>query len=493
MASQIASGSSDEDSENSQPSQHVIQKSFSSTPMSFYEALVDRYLHADQFQVPAFVHFDEPPKTNFESDGCKLGKLKTLGLDHKHITSAGIPAEGLASLCPNVTLLHLAKNYLQDWSDIEAILREFPHLEECNLQNTSFTMTPEEIANISPQIICTKLRTLNLTQTQVGWPELQRIVLQCPNIRDLDLFGNGISSIPVEAVKSISKIVVLTLSQNSISSWGEVLKLGVLTNLETLHLNDNPISFDGYSPQHNAESISLETLSIQEPAGHENSTSNTDNELVAKSNDQIPLFASLLTLSLAAVNLCRWHELDIIADLPALKNVRLRDIPLANDLPQPDRRKIFLSWFPNIAKLNGSSWDTEERMSAERFTIRYFSSQEYKPLVLPRLIKKHGDLKPLKDIDISFGYKEIVEVEFIFNNKTWRRQKIVVKQTVKDLIFWLKKELKVPRNSFQVYHQPSSASYNLEDMRELYMSSLPLSRFNIRDGDQIVINMIVKV
>ena len=495
MASQVATDSEDNLEENPEKapiSEHATKKSLSNTPMSFYEALIDRYLNADQFQVPDFVHFDAPPPTNFESDGYKLGKLKTLGLDNKNIYRAGIPAEGLASLCPNVTLLHLAKNNLQNWSEIETILREFPHLEECNLHRTSFTMEPEEISDLSPQVICSKLHTLNLSYTHVGWPEIQHITLQCPNLRDLDLCGNGISSISVEALKSISNIVVLTLSLNSIESWGEVLKLGVLTKLETLHLNDNPISFDGYSPQSNAELIELETPSIDSGASDElaqqkNSTSNTSDELVSKPNQQAPLFASLLTLSLAAVNICRWHELDIIADLPALRSVRLRDIPLAGDLSQLDRRKIFLSWFPNIAKLNGSTYNGEERVSAERFTIRYFSTLEYKPLFLPRLIKKHGDLKQLKDIDISFGYKEMVKVEFIYESKIWRRQKISVKQTVKELIFWLKKELKVPRNSFLVYYQPVSASHNIDDLRELSMSSLPLSRFNIRDGDQILI------
>ena len=491
MASQIATGSgdsSDENLENSQPPQQAIKKSMSNTPMSFYEALVDRYLNADQFQVPDYVHFKAPPPTNFESDGYKLGKLKTLGLDYKNIYRAGIPVGGLAALCPNVTLLHLARNNLQCWSEIEAILREFPHLGECNLHRTSFTIKPEEIANLSPQIICTKLHTLNLTHTLVGWPEIQHIAKQCPNLRDLDLHGNGISSVSVEALTYISKIVALTLSLNSISSWGEVLKLGVLTDLETLHLNDNPISFDGYSTQHDTNLIPLETLSIQhgETVSQESSTTNANEE----SASNAPLFASLSTLSLAAVNLCRWQELDIIAALPALKSIRLRDIPLASDLPQTDRRKIFLAWFPNIEKLNGSTYNGEERIGAERFTVRFFSSQDYKPLFISRLVKKHGDLKQLEVIDISFGYKEIVEVEFIFQNKTWRRQKISVKQTIKELIFWLKKELKVPRNSFTVFHQPSSASRNMEHMRELYMSSLPLSRFDIQDGDIIVINMI---
>ena len=448
----------------------IIKKSFSNSPMSFYEALIDRYLNADQFHLPKFVQFKAPPSINFESDGFKLGKLKTLGLDKKNIYKAGIPAEGLSSLCPNVTQLHLARNTLQHWTEIEAILREFPLLEECNLHNTCFTIRPENLAVIHPPVICPKLHTLDLAHTGVGWSEIKHIALQCPNISVLDLAGNSIDNISAEALNCIPNLVCLILSLNNIKSWEEVTKLGIMPNLETLQLSNNPLSLDNYSP------------ALIPDTGPVN-----DNELVSKPT-ATPLFSSLTSLSLAAVNICKWHELDVIAELPALKHVRLRDIPLASEISQEDRRKIFLSSLPNIVKLNGSMFDGEERSKSERFTLRYFYPLDYNPQFIPRLIKKHGNLQPLVDIDISFGYKEIIEVEFVYKSKLWRRQKISVKQTVKELIFWLKKELQVPKNSFKVYLLPASAVGNdFEDMEELYMSSLPLSRFDIREGDKIMI------
>ncbi|KAI6653523.1 Tubulin-specific chaperone cofactor E-like protein [Oopsacas minuta] len=462
----------------------VFQRSTSNNPMSFYEALVDRYLNAHEYQVPSFVHFQIPP-IDYESDGCKLGKLRTLVLDKKNIYKAGIPDGGLSKLCPNITLIHLSRNPLKSWSVIESILREFPLLEECNLHRTCFTISPEDLSAISPTIICPKLHTLNLAHTNIGWSEIQHIALQCPNLRDLELVGNSLESISTKALDCLPNIECLNLSLNKIHSWEEVTKLGKLPKLEILHLSNNPISFQNYCthPSIACNTTSVETIPTEIEFQQQDSTNNETVE-----PPQIPLFPSLLTLSLAEVNLCKWQELDILAALPVLKNIRLKDLPLASDISQEDRRKIFLSWFPNIVKLNGSTSDVNERIKSERFTLRYFYSLEYKPLFLPRLIKKYGDLKPLIDIDLSFGYKEIIEVEFMYKSKLWRREKITVKQTVKDLIFWLKKELNVPKNSFTVYHLPESADRNsFTDMVELYMSSLPLSRFDIHEGDQIII------
>lgn len=453
-----------------EPEKPLVKKAFSNSPMSFYEALVDRYLNADQFKIPTFVQFGAPPPTNFESDGFKLGKLKTLGLDKKNIYKADIPAEGLSSLCPNVTQLHLAKNSLQHWTEIEAILREFPLLEECNLHGTWFSIRTEELAVIPPPVICPKLHTLDLAHTGVGWPEIKHIALQCPSISVLDLAGNNIETIPVGGLDCLPNLVCLILSLNNIKSWEEVTRLGILPKLETLQVSNNPLSLDNYSP------------TVIPDTGPVN-----DNELASKPA-ATPLFSSLTSLSLQSANICKWHELDVLADLPALTQVRLKDIPLASEISQEDRRKIFLSWLPNIVKLNGSPFDNEERTKSERFTLRYFFPLDYKPPILSRLIEKHGNLKPLVEIDISFGYKEIIEVEFVYKSKLWRREKISVKQTVKELIFWLKKELQVPKNSFKVYHIPASAVGNdFNDMEELYMSSLPLSRFDIHEGDKLMI------
>ena len=468
-----------------------IKKSLSNNPTSFYEALVDRYLNAHEFNVPSFVHFKMPPPTDFELDGCKLGKLKTLGLDHKYIYKAGIPVEGLAKLCPNATSLHLARNNLQTWSEIELILREFPQLEDFNLRANIFTMSHDELSNQTPPILCPKLQTLDLTHTQIGWPQIQCIALQCPQLKGLEIGSNNLDEVSAEALVCLQNIEVLVLSSNNIKSWDEVLKLGVLPKLETLHLSYNPICFSKCGKKNSEKQIITDSNAIQELGESIDQLSTTeqnqDEDPKPKPLDPTPLFPSLTTISLAEVNICKWDELDIIAELP-VTNMRIKDIPLAHDIPQEDRRKLFLAWFPCITKLNGSVCDEGERIKAERFTIRYFHTLDYKPKCLPRLIKMHGDLKPLVDIDISFGYKEFVKVEFIYQSKVWRVQKISVKQTVRELLMGLSREFKRPYRTMQLFHLQSSKKAQFDKMQELTLSSLPLSRFDIHDGDQIIIS-----
>lgn len=54
-------------------------------------------------------------------------------LNEVNVAHAGIPQEGLTSLCPNVVDLDLANNMLKDWSEVLNIMHHLPGLKFVNI------------------------------------------------------------------------------------------------------------------------------------------------------------------------------------------------------------------------------------------------------------------------------------------------------------------------------------------------------------------------
>lgn len=199
-------------------------------------------------------------------------------------------------------------------------------------------------------------------------------------------------------------------------------------------------------------------------------------------------FQRLQTLCLSKTKINSWENLYQLRKFPGLHSVRLMDIPFLNDLPPEERRKLYAASLSNISCLNGSEVTLNEREKAERHFLRYYSERPDKPEWYTDLESKHGALKPLVDIDLGARYHTWAKIIFIYNGLEIFTEKVHVVQPVGKLRKHLAKCLALPINGFRMFHYPCSPEHgNIEkaELQELRLDSLPMSRFDLLDGDEI--------
>lgn len=114
-----------------------------------------------------------------------------------------------------------------------------------------------------------------------------------------------------------------------------------------------------------------------------------------------------------------WDDIDLLSKFTALKNVRVQNWPLWEkcDSTEHERRQLLIARLPSVQVLNGGGTiGSEEREDAERAFIRYYmhKPETEQPARYKELIKKHGKLDPLVNIDLKPEKK--VQVKFICDN-----------------------------------------------------------------------------
>lgn len=199
-------------------------------------------------------------------------------------------------------------------------------------------------------------------------------------------------------------------------------------------------------------------------------------------------FQRLQTLCLSKTKINSWEHLYQLTKFPGLHSVRLMDIPFLSDLHPEERRKLYAASLSNISCLNGSEVTLNEREKAERHFLRYFSERSDKPDWYHELESKHGTLRPLADIDLGARYHTWAKIIFIYNGLEIFTEKVHVVQPVGKLRKHLAKCLTLPINGFKMFHYPCSPEHGNKEkpeLQELRLDSLPMSRFDFLDGDEI--------
>ena len=155
--------------------------------------------------------------------------------------------DALAVLLPNLAHLGLSDNLLGRWQDVHSISH---HLQSLTALNLSFNRL-EDAASLQQLSACTNIQTLVLNGCNVEWPDVLAVGHAMPELRELYLSENGISSLAgigtaesgagAPMAKALPQLQVLDLMQNRLSRWQDVQPLSQLTTLSELKLSDNPL------------------------------------------------------------------------------------------------------------------------------------------------------------------------------------------------------------------------------------------------------------
>ena len=183
------------------------------------------------------------------------------------------------------------------------------------------------------------------------------------DLKELSLADNCLASVPSAFGQRLEKIETLRLDGNLIRSWGSLSVLGRLPGLTRLTLNRNPLEGSWCDIESEGEGDD----GSQGAGG-------------AK-------FASLRSLSLNGTCIRSWEQVDALALLPALRDVRLQDIELTEHLGSDEKRMLVIAHLPNVSSggkgrqtvgsetcglLNGGMVTANERRDAHRHYLEYW-------------------------------------------------------------------------------------------------------------------------
>ncbi|XP_078595836.1 tubulin-specific chaperone cofactor E-like protein [Branchiostoma floridae x Branchiostoma japonicum] len=201
-------------------------------------------------------------------------------------------------------------------------------------------------------------------------------------------------------------------------------------------------------------------------------------------------FAQLKSLSVSDTSVSSWRDLEGLRNFAKLDTLRIQGIPLLQDANPEDRRQLFIASLPSITKLNGSRVADNEREKAERFFLRHFADKDDKPATYRLLKEKHGELSPVRQVDIRRGFQAWAEVRLVYGGRTVEEATLRTNETIGKLKNYCARLVKQYPPWVRLYHvAKSSWEDGTSEMQELFLDSLPLSRYDVKDGDEILIDV----
>ncbi|XP_076110268.1 tubulin-specific chaperone cofactor E-like protein isoform X1 [Mytilus galloprovincialis] len=358
-----------------------------STEITMVEAIHQKY----DDDVETCIHIHIPASAPGKTESGNLVIPPILALHDSNISGAG-DTDRLETLCKQVQELDLTKNCIKDWSQIIEVIERLPKLRFLNLtsnpiENRLSWECDKQFPNIS---------NLILNDTNVSWECLMKLLHVFPRVEELHLSLNGYSSVELHGDFRYPPLTRLYLNGNKIQDWTEMCRLGqCFPHLENL--------------------VAMES----------------DLTSIMSDVDLKETFPCLKSLNLTKTKLATWEDIEVFREFPVLVDLRIKDLPFIQTLPEKERRQNIVSRLPNITKLNGSPVHEQEREEAERAYIRNFLDAESKPQRFYELKKIHGKVEHLADIDLAPDDLHY-HIKVKFENKE-EMMDILKEQTVKDL------------------------------------------------------------
>ncbi|GAX83880.1 hypothetical protein CEUSTIGMA_g11305.t1 [Chlamydomonas eustigma] len=386
---------------------------------SLLEAVIARYTGqkgelGDVDQSEMYVHTAQNRKVNIHLVGEEL--IRTRQSQIQHLTSARVVGASVSNMdeslligssLPSLTELDLTCNLLSSWEAVHHLCTALPKIQILNLSDNRIAI-PASIAVDQQQLI--GLRALVLNDCMMMWRQVLTLGAVLPNLDELHLCGNNIKSLIssenerdsdiYHLATTFSKLKLLNLEDNLISTWKDVQPLAALPNLSRLHLSNNPLSEVDYISNVNAlaaastsTSVPVDSMIPSAPdsgpgsigprsiapgsigsgsiaPGSIGSAGQTEPASISSASRLKEPFPCLECLLLGKCNLSDWMHVDQLGLFPVLKELRITGNPVLA-LSKSGGRFEVVGRIGGLKLLNGAEVRQVERRDAE---LRYLQN-----------------------------------------------------------------------------------------------------------------------
>ncbi len=273
---------------------------------------------------------------------------------------------------------------------------------------------------------------------------------------------NGYSTVDFRETFKHEGLKNLHFNDNQIEQWDEMAKLSsAFPNLQRLIAASNPIA------------------------------------AVPNDLDTSRVFTELLVLNFNNSSLSEWDSIESLQTLQKLQDLSILKIPLSQQMEVGKRRKAFVARLPNLNKLNKTPITDSEREMAERWLIRELRGVPNPPTIYQELVKKHGNLQPLVDINLAPVNTISMDFRFVGMEKDTKSLEVQLNQTVLEFRKWVGQTvLAVPESSFQLFYVNKEDVVDRVHEEVIYIHRVCLKNNNkklyayrMSDGDEIHIEM----
>ena len=170
--------------------------------------------HAE-FTLTANKKFEEIGFDKVMAKFSQLHMLKIVIVDKLQIDRADA-ADAIRNTCPNIEELDLSRNRFEKLDDVARLCAALPKLRALRLSGNRFGCLA-----VSDAGAFTHVRTLELANVLLPWPQLGALLSLFPNLTSLVAPNNNISSIPSPAPLP-PKLETLDLSHNTFSAFAAI-------------------------------------------------------------------------------------------------------------------------------------------------------------------------------------------------------------------------------------------------------------------------------
>ncbi|KAJ0170448.1 hypothetical protein K1T71_013819 [Dendrolimus kikuchii] len=266
----------------------------------------------------------------------KFDRLLEVCVHDQNIAKAG----DVASLCPNVRSLDVSRNLFSNWRDVIQLSAQLPDLRELDVSKNimAIDMPEETLSHFSMNF--KNLEKLNISVCDYEWSDIMALSFLWPNVTEMIAAYNRIRLISPPDI-TLNSLTILRLDGNPISDWNQVKKLGYMTNLTVLSLNDcfiEEIRFDdGY--------------------------------------DKVDLFENLEVLFLNRNRVKDWRSLSELNKLRNLKKLYFLKNPIQNTEDYDTGSQLVIAKIGTLQELNGSIITRELRRGAEYDYMKRYGAE----------------------------------------------------------------------------------------------------------------------
>ena len=249
-------------------------------------------------------------------------RMRIFVLENRTIYGIGPPETSvpLSDTFSRVVDLDISRNLLKCWEDVHEITSLIPTLTSLNVSHNRLAIS-DQLTKTFPNI-----QELVMNHMSYSWSNILNSTSMFPNLRSLYVCYNDLNEL-VDSSGHLQKLERLSIANNHITEWKDILKLGQLPELKILYTNHNGLKITYF------------------------------NDVSLEEEQKTKYFPKLETLELNNNEIEDLSSIDELSKLPNLRNFSITNNPLETEF----KENLYLVI---IGKLGGLETYTKANISA---------------------------------------------------------------------------------------------------------------------------------